>query len=417
MAIAAIGVAIMVIGYVGVFFGKLIKAAVSRQREFLADASAVQFTRNPLGIGGALKKIGGLSAGSRVTNTHAEEASHFFFANSLSGSFMNLFATHPPLEERIQRIDPSFNGAFDKNVARPTESPAKEEIAGVSGFASGEPIEIVPEQVVETVGTTTPEHLTYAAGLLASLPEKLVDATHEPFGARAVIYCLLLNKEKGARKLQLDRLAKHADQAVNNETAKITSLVEGLEFGARLPVIDMAIPALKSLTIDQYRSFRENVDHLVNADKEVDLFEYTLQRMIVRHLEPVFTATKPRAIQYYDIKGVLSSCVDLLSTLACWGADDVSDAEKAFAGGSAKLNAGVDLTMASQDACGLSLLDEALSQLAMCSPMIKKRVLNACATCVAVDGKITIEESELLRAIADSLGCPMPPLLQGTKAA
>lgn len=129
-AVLLFGAALLIIGYVGVFFGKLIKSAVSRQREFLADASAVQFTRNPDGIAGALKKIGGLAHGSRIANSKAEEASHLFFSNGMHGkaspflsmrnrtppvltqSAFSFMATHPPLETRIKRIDPSFDGRF-----------------------------------------------------------------------------------------------------------------------------------------------------------------------------------------------------------------------------------------------------------------------------------------------------------------
>ena len=114
-----LGLALIVIGWVGVFFGRLIQAAVSRQREFLADASSVQFTRNPAGLAGALKKIGGLSYGSKLEAAHAEEASHMFFGNGMGESFFHLMDTHPPLAERIRAIDPSFDGTLPARAAWP----------------------------------------------------------------------------------------------------------------------------------------------------------------------------------------------------------------------------------------------------------------------------------------------------------
>src|SRR5471032_3060906 len=108
-----LGLALLIIGYIGVFFGRLIQAAVSRQREFLADASSVQFTRNPNGITGALKKIGGLGEnGSRLAHAHSEEVSHMFFSNGISEAFIGLLETHPPLPGRIRVFDPNFDGKF-----------------------------------------------------------------------------------------------------------------------------------------------------------------------------------------------------------------------------------------------------------------------------------------------------------------
>jgi Zn-dependent protease with chaperone function len=119
-----IGFALFVVGSAGFFFGRLIKSAVSRQREYLADAAAVQFTRNPAGLAGALKKIGGFAQGSVMQAARAEEASHFFFANGTAGLWSGLLATHPPLEKRIRRLDPTFDGKYP-TVALPPEAQAR----------------------------------------------------------------------------------------------------------------------------------------------------------------------------------------------------------------------------------------------------------------------------------------------------
>ncbi|MDP2398804.1 MAG: M48 family metallopeptidase [Burkholderiales bacterium] len=120
-----LGVALLIIGAVGVLFGRLIQAALSRQREMLADASAVQFTRNPAGLAGALRKIG--SVGARIDSPHAGEASHMFFENGLGKPVFGWLATHPPLAERIRAIDPSWDGRFDAIVTTtpgPDRAPA-----------------------------------------------------------------------------------------------------------------------------------------------------------------------------------------------------------------------------------------------------------------------------------------------------
>ena len=204
LVIILIGLALMAIGYIGVFFGKLIKSAVSRQREFLADASAVQFTRQPEGIAGALKKIGGFVSGSRIRDPHAEEASHFFFANALGTAFFQLLSTHPPLPERIRRLDPDFDGDFERHRR---ESLSRGEDAGVSRFAStasgSQKIHTSPEEVLNRVGSPTTRHIEYAHRLLDSIPEMLLDSTRDAYGARAVVYALLLDIDSEVRKIQL----------------------------------------------------------------------------------------------------------------------------------------------------------------------------------------------------------------------
>lgn len=409
--IVLLGLLVMIIGYIGVFFGKLIKSAVSRQREFLADASAVQFTRNPDGIGGALKKIGGFSGGSKLQTTHAEEASHFFFANGLASSFISLMATHPPLQERIRRIDPSFSGDV-KSAARGGAAPA----AGAAGFAGAPSRNAVqPEQVVSSVGAPQAEHLDYAAQLISAIPGKLMESVREPFGARAVVYSLLLNKETKPRKIQLQRLAEHADEVVYRETGKMIPLIENIGPELRLPLLDLSIATLKELSPSQYEAFHTNVNCLVEADEQIDLFEFTLQRMITGHLEPVFKKVKPPPIKYHDIGQVLNDCMALLSCLAYWGTDDMADAESAFAKGAEKIQRGGIGVIKPTDQCGLDTLLTALDKLKNASPAIKKRLINACTGCIAMDGKVTIEEAEVLRSIGDSLDCPIPPFLPGQK--
>ncbi|OVE76167.1 hypothetical protein BVX97_01900 [bacterium E08(2017)] len=404
----ALGLGLMVVGYIGVFFGNLIKSAVSRQREFLADASAVQFTRNPEGISGALKKIGGIKDGSKLKNNHAEEASHLFFSNGLKSSFLNAMATHPPLVERIKRIDPSFAGDF-KVVAT---APSGRSSAAVSGFASGgNEFAIEPDAVVESIGAPTPEHVSQAVSLLSSIPEDLTNMAHEPFGARAIIYCMLLNEESQPRSVQLKRLADHADPAVYAETMKAMAIVEEMDSKSRMPLIDLAINSLKQLSESQYHAFMSNIDHLIRADEQVDLFEYTLQKIITRHLEPTFYKPKKPVIQFYDINGVERQCVDLLSCLAHWGADDDQEAAKAFSAGLDKLHLKSSPAILPSSHCGLQVVEDSLTTLDQSSPAVKRNVINACVSCIAVDGKVTVHEAELMRSVADALGCPVPPIL------
>ncbi|MDP6506380.1 MAG: M48 family metalloprotease, partial [Planctomycetota bacterium] len=340
MAIFLFGIALLVIGYVGLFFAKLIKAAVSRQREYLADASAVQFTRNPPGISGALQKIGGLSYGSFIDSPAAEEASHMFFGDALKAQWMDGLATHPPLPERIKRIDPSFDGVFPKvrleEEERPGEIPAPPPgapapAAAVGFAASGRPppppppkaalesgrnIDVQPDELVNRVGTIRTEQLDYAHELVTSFPDELRDAVHEPFGARAVVYCLLLDEEKDVRSKQLEWLNQNAEPAVLTIARDVFPQISRSGDGARLPLVDLALPSLKQLSPSQYEAFDKNVDYLIRADRKVSLFENALLRVLHRHLEQHFNPRRKGPSHYYSLKPFVQECNVLLSTLA-----------------------------------------------------------------------------------------------------
>ena len=414
--IAVMGLIIMAIGYVGVFFGKLIKAAVSRQREFLADASAVQFTRNPAGISDALKKIGGFSEGSRVASPHAVEASHFFFANGMRKSFLGMLATHPPLQERIQRIDPSFQQ--DAAAAQAPHAGAQKAAMpeGTAGFAqpaaAQAPIAVSAEEAVASVGMPTSQHVVYAREVLAALPNGLVDAAHEGFGARAVIYALLLDSRDEIRDAQLARLKISADAQVITEMERILPMMQGLREEYRIPVIDIAIPALRGLSRAQFEQFKSNIDALVGADMQVDLFEYTLQRIIVHHLTPSFDPKPPPALTHKSMASALPSATHLLSCLAGWGETTPEGAQRAFQSGWRELQVPQDAELIAPEQCGLHELDDALNDLEHAAPPVKQRLVAACTACIASDGKVTTEEAELIRAICDALHCPMPPFLR-----
>jgi hypothetical protein len=403
----ALGGGLIVIGSLGTFFGRWIKASVSRQREFLADASAVQFTRDPDGIAGALKRIGGFVSGSAVASPNAPEASHLFFGQALSGGLNSIFATHPPLVERIRRLDPSFEGEF-RTLAPPVLEPATGGAA--SQFAGATASQVSIEHAIEDVGRPTPQHLAYVADLVRSLPAAIAEVVHESYGARALIYALVIDHDPDSRRTQLERLAEHADRAVDALTLKLLPDVERLDPRTRLPLVDMALPALRDLSMGQYQAFRRNVEELVRADARIDLFEWTLQRILIAHLAPHFEPVRAPGIRYRSIRRLAPHCSMLLSTLALARAGADPDGAYKRAANSMGLP---ELVKLPAERCGLVQLDGALNELARATPPLKRQVLQACAEYIAADGRVAIAEAELLRATADALGCPMPPLLPG----
>ena len=409
-----IGLALYVIGYVGVFFGNLIKAAVSRQREFLADASAVQFTRNPEGIAGALKKIGALAEGSRVQEPHAEEASHMFFGEAVSGfnELFGLLSTHPPLVERIRRIDPSFTGDFSQVRLDRTlqEAPPPERLAHRrrSGMMA-----LTAAGAVAQVGTLNQAHIDYASGLKESMPRPLIDAVRDPLGAQALVFALLLDPGESVRLAQLAWLDTYALPAVARETRLlIADVQQRLDPEARLPLVEMAAPALCQMTPAQFHDFIRCVEALVQADHKLTLFEFTLQRLLIRHVVTRFVRAQPAMVKYTTLPPLTLPVAVVLSALAHAGAQTSEGAARAFNEGVQALGwPRVELVLAPAGSVGIAEVDAALEVLALAAPRLKKQIVEACAACICVDGTVTIDEGELLRAVSDCLGCPMPPLI------
>jgi len=412
--IPLIGLALYLIGYVGVCFGNLIKAAVSRQREFLADASAVQFTRNPQGIAGALKKIGALAEGSHVQNSHAQEASHLFFGNAVGGlgQLFGLLATHPPLVERIRRIDPSFSGDFSQVDL---EQPREEAQGPAISIRGDRPAAMAysAARAVAAVGTIDAEHVAYAGTLKESMPRSLTDLVREPLGAQAAVFALLLDPNESVRRAQFAWLDAHSLPAAVRETRKIQADAVRLAPEARLPLVELAAPALCQMTPAQFHDFFRSVEALVQADDKMTLFEYALRRLLIRHVVTHFVRSKPPIVQYTTFPPLAGPTSAVLSALArASEASSPDDVARAFAAGVNALNwPGARLDLAPAGVVGLSAVDAALAALAAAAPPLKKQILQACAACICVDGSVTVEEGELLRAVSDCLGCPMPPLL------
>lgn len=418
-AILALAVGLIVIGYAGTFFGGLIKAAVSRQREYLADASAVQFTRNPGGIAGALKRIGGLERGSKVENPGAAEASHAFFAQAVSGFMQGLAATHPPLAERILRIDPHWNGKFDfSDRARPAEEErrADESEAAARRAAAHKAAAVAAGAAltdvmaaIDRIGNPERETVDHARSLLSALPAALREAAREPYGARAVVYCMALDKGYELRAGQLKRLREHADPDVYALTVKLVPETDALNAEYRLPLIDIAIPALKHLSLSQYKSFRENLVALIDMDSRVNLLEWSLRKILFNHLDRQFFNPGPVKARYPDPGQLEKEAGLVLSVLARAGAGNEGEMEKAFEAAARSLGTG-RLRFLAKNEISVRDLDPALDRLEQLQPLAKSRLMKAFAVGIAHDRSASAIEVELLRTFADVLDCPVPPL-------
>ena len=419
-----VGLALIVVGWAGAFFGRLIQAAVSRQREVLADAAAAQFTRNPAGLAGALKKIGGLAYGSRIESPHAEEASHLFFANGLGNSF---FSTHPSLTERIRALDPSFDGKFPRVVEEPASaiSPAPQVSAipeiPISQAGAGRFVApfVAEHAVVANVGQATTQHLAYAADFRHAIPPAIEAAARDPLGASGLVCALLLASEPSVHEKQFEVLASVTSEAMLDETARIWPEVQVMPVQAKIPSLDLALPALRRLPPEQFQQFRAAIGTLAASNAKADLFAYMLQKIVARHLDTYFLPERRPVTQFYALHPLARDCGVLLSATAYAGQENATELSAAFAKGAEYLNqaARCEIPLLPPDECDLSDMDAALERLSQAVPQIKKNLLGACAQTVAADGVIQQGEAELLRAIADALDCPVPPFVQPEEVA
>jgi Zn-dependent protease with chaperone function len=420
-----LGLGLFVLGLVGAFFGRLIQAAVSRQREYLADASAVQFTRNPDGLAGALKKIGGLKEGSHLNNPRSAEVAHMVFADAFFGGGLGgLLATHPPLDDRIRRLDPQFDGRYppvqpvaadrDKSegprpgrVAPPARLPGLPQVPlpalGLAAEAAGQ------------VGHVTPKDIRYAEALHADFPDALLDAAQEPFSARALIYALLLDPRADLRDLQLARLNAGAEPQDFAETVRLADLVRALPDTHRLPLVDLAMPTLRQMSPRQHQVFRTQVESLMSVDQRLSLFEYTLRCVLHRHLDAQFLPRRPtRGAARTGPQKPADLVARVLSLLAWEGQPEPDQAARAFeAGMRGYLGGEHTYQLPPRAECSLAEFDAALQALNQSAPAVKRRIVVACAACILANQQVTVREAELLRAICDTLDCPLPPLVVG----
>ncbi|MEX2468267.1 MAG: M48 family metallopeptidase, partial [Pseudohongiellaceae bacterium] len=422
--IVAFGLGLVVIGFVGTFFGNLIKAAVSRQREFLADASAVQFTRNPEGIAGALMQIATHEERSYINHPGGQEISHALFEEAGHSALSSLYATHPPLDVRIAAILPNWDGSYEA-ASRPAsarseaDSAAAESARASAGGASPDPGErltailtgtagvLIGAEQLAGVGTPQQKHLDYAGRVVESIPDKVYKAAHDPSGARAVIYLLVLTEDDDELQQQLAHLRESADQGVYQELENLLAERPAIPVAARLPLVEIAQSSLRQLSARQYKLFRENFQTLIAMDNSISLFEWSLQKIVFTQLDAVFELSKTPKLGRRELNRCPQSVAHLLAMVAYGNKQEGIEPEQAFAAGTAKLT--MELELPAREQINLASLSAAIKELQSLKPLQKPALLKAVAACITADQSVTAGEAEVFRAIAVLLDCPMPP--------
>ena len=406
-ALLAIGLALFLVGYIGYFFGSLIKAAVSRQREFLADASAVQFTRNPGGIGGALRQIGGYADGELETK-RAAEVSHMCFSSVVNSFFS--FKTHPPLPERISRIENLPLDDIGPGEAQASGAPLA---AGAAGLAGGM-IRTSAADVIASTGSVTEAGVEKAIHIVASLPAGLAEAAQHPLSAVVLAYLLVLPEDKKERrKLARTDLADILGQDELGELHRLEKLMPRLDGHARLPLLEMCAPALRNLTEDQARDFIDKIERIVKLDNEVDLREFCYITMIEFCLYGRGRLRRKNKKRYRKFGALAGDFSRVLSVLTVAGHTDPAQRNTSFEAARSCLEGKVKLEYM-EESIPVGELRTSVGRLARSTLRIRKELLKAASYCVLADDAIEVREAEMLRALANAVGVPLPPFLAPT---
>ncbi len=403
---------LMAVGYIGQFFGRWIKAAVSRQREYLADASAVQFTRDPDGIGGALKKIAVYSDGSYL-NVDTEEVGHMLFGN---GQKMMMFSTHPPLNERIGRIDPAFRpedlDRLAAEIQRDRGKAEKDRARTVKQAENTRRGMFDAENIIDQIGKPDWDRVLMAAAMAASIPDNINQAAHSTEWAPEVLLYTLLDKNSQVMEQQLQIIAQRMGA---DSEAQVSALLDAgglLQPEQRLPLLEMAFPALKRRPPDYVAKVMATVNALVEADGRIDVFEYLLARVIKQHL---WESHNPHAVKVAGRK-TLRACskeaVQVMAILAAHGHAERAAVESAFKAGVLALGLDVNTPMPQLENWVVAL-DRALPKLDHLKSTGKEKLVRALTEVVLHDSELAPSELELLRVICDLIHVPLP-LLTGT---
>jgi Zn-dependent protease with chaperone function len=418
-ALMLAALAAMVLGYIGVFFGRLLQAAVSRNRERLADASAVQFTRNPVGLSGALLKIAGTNAGSRLVSPEAEEVAHMLFASGLP----RLFATHPPIEERLKALDPGFNpqqlATLAAEAARDSErqraadadrTPRSQPDGIASGFTQADERNIrsfAAPGIAALAGTMADENVQYAEQARLAIPEGLRDFVDSADHARALVLAVLASKTPEVLAEQRLILESAYGEPFTRSVLGMQALADSLPPALRLPAVQQLFPALRRLSLPERQQLRDVVGRLANADARIDVFECCLTLLLATSLDDLEAGPLHGSASLAQEADAVHT---LFAILAAQGTSDDAGARRAYeAGMSVVLPEGRPAYR--QIETWPQALGDALARLATLRPMAKKVLVEGLVRCIAHDQKLSVEEGELLRTVCSVLHCPLPPIL------
>ncbi len=401
-----LGVALWVIGWLGGLVAGMIKAAISRQKEYLADASAVQYTRSTEGIGNALKVIGGYLPGTLVHAARAAEMSHIFFGQ-IEHPLWHLFPTHPPLEKRIRRVDPRWDGKFIERKQRtygsePTRPGEGQVGVGRAALVAAAAAAAILEE--EDAEFTEPDTLDETTAAREAIPVAFVTHSHEPLGAQSLVLCLLLSEHDDQRQAQLELITTSGVQGLDSLVSTLYPGVAELGAPYRLPLVELCLPALKAMSLAQYRVFKNTLLQLIRADQRTELHEWCLFQLVRHYLDPEFVQVRYSRARYRSLHKVDYHVRAVLSVLAYQGD---GDAAGHFRAGADELGF-AEMQLMPPEQADVAVFSTAVNELADCYPLLKPRLLKAMLQTVTTDGELNPVERETIASIAAVMDCPVP---------
>jgi Zn-dependent protease with chaperone function len=405
LPLAAAGVGVFAVGSVGLVFCRIIQAALARERENLADASAVRYTRNADALCGALARIQENADGSRLRNWHADALAHMLFAPGSGGWLRSLVATHPPIEERMRRINPHVApGFYFEKARKPREDEKPKEYV-----VDNKPKTIIPKRLtgvaalIATIGEPGAEQLEYATGLLAYLAPPIREALGDPLGAQSVMLGCVLEEEMTIRNRQMRAIG---NEALARKAELIAPTLRQLDRAYRLPLVALAVPVLKGLDEAARNAFLEALRNTLAADQRLTLSDFVLATILDWTLGT--KARRAGEVRYRERTSLEREVTLVLSLLAYSGTAEQAEAATAFDKGKEAMGMPA-LALGTRDSLQLSRVSEALERMSLLASPEKAQLLEGFAAAVAADGNVKLMEHELLRAVACVLECPMPP--------
>lgn len=427
LAIVALGLALTVIGYLGVLFGRMIQSAVSRQREFLADAAAAQFTRNPEGIASALAKIQRHAEGSDVQDAHAAEMSHLFFSTGQKSWLNAVFATHPPIKKRIEALnalhllEPGAAAASSRRKPVSPETGSKQAAGNARGPLRGHDAlnlpAITPEVLVAAAGTLEAEQLDRARQLREAMPDAAVAAAQNPAEAPLLVYALLLDATPAIRGRQLELLSTGKSDDAAEAVLRLAEDLQQLSGTRKMALAEMALPALRSMDKKAFALFRQRVDEMIKADGRQVVFEFALRQMLIHSLDAHFGVRPEAEIRHTRLDSLIPGLSVVLSALSHASGGSAGQSFEAAMRELTRLQEKGDpavgaeplpVKLVTQDACTGSSLETALEELAASTGEVRRVILDLAAHAVCADQDVNEREMLLIRALAAALDIPLP---------
>lgn len=414
-ALPLFGLVLYLLGLLGEVAAGFIKAGISRQKEYLADASAVQFTRSTEGIGSALKVIGGYIPGTLVHAGRAAEMSHIFFGQ-ITHPLWQLFPTHPPLRERIKRIDPRWDGQYiarkPRVYAAEPSRPGHGEVgvgratlvAAAAAMAATRQQAATPDTAADADFTPLPEELERETAEREEIPVAFVHHSHEPLGAQALVLSLLMSPKDAVAQRQLAIVGESGTRGLEELVNTLHPGVRELGAPQRLPLLELCLPALKSMSARQYRAFKNTLLQLIQADRQTELHEWCLFQLLRHYLDPEFVRTRPSRARYGHLQKVAYHVRVVLSVLAHESAGPTAEAFRC----GAKALGFDDMTPMTREQASVAAFGRAVQELADCYPLLKPRLLKAMTLTATRDDVLAPIEREIITSIAAVMDCPVP---------